>query len=354
LENRIHPDGGQIFGKMRDAFAKVHEEQPDAIQRRGVRFAGRNATLRVAGRECSEKITPPFRHLLTGEVGSPRSDLVIDVWDERETGLADPGPRVASDLTASEFGWIIGSADDRFVGCHRPYLSTWMDRSSQHIVACTSDSRRLALYERAKPLLFPLLLWHCDRGTEVIHGALVEKEGGGVLFAGREETGKSTSALACMAAGFNYLGDDYIALEDLGHGAFVGHSLYNSAWLDREHVSRFPELMRHVMPGTSRKGPIVLSEVMPDRLARSAAIRFVVLPHVAADGQCRVRPASRKEALLALAPTSVVKRPCSAQSGLDKIAGLVESVPAFSVEIGNDLTRLAMQIEQLLVSGSTS
>lgn len=349
LDTQSKHNGKEAFIRMRDAFEKAIVACDESLRTYSGSLAGQHVVLRIAGVGCAERITPPLRHLLDADAATPRLDLAIDVWDEQETGCPCPEPWAEPDGTNSEFGFIMGSADDQWVGCRRPGLLAWIDRSSRRIVACIRDSGELTPYELAKPFLFPLLLWHCDRGVEVIHAALVEKGSQGVLFAGREGAGKSTAAMACLQRGFNYLGDDYVGLRSTSDGKFVGHSLYNTIWLDRSHASQFPEIASHMIPGTSQKLPVVLSEVYPDRLALFASIRFLVLPRFVDGAVCRTLPASRSEAIFALAPTSVIKRPCAGQSGLDKIAALVESVPAFTLELGADVAGLTACIDDLLV-----
>ncbi|HUF11281.1 MAG TPA: hypothetical protein VMO47_18310 [Rhodothermales bacterium] len=347
MERGTDLDGEKAFAGVFAAFQAALESCPHLVQRHACSFAGREALIRIVGLKCAERLLPPFRHLIDSGGAPSTAELVIDVWDAGETGMAYSGPVVAPDLMWSEFGFILGEESDRFVGSLRPNLFAWSDRSAGRIVACTPDSGLLALNERAKPLLFPLLLWHGDRDAEVIHAGLVERDGQGVLFGGREGAGKSTAALACLEAGFSYLGDDYIGLRTADHG-FLGYSLYNSAWLEPTHASLFPSIKGRMIDGRQKKLPVVLSEIRPDRLGRVASIRAIVLPQMAESASCVIVPASKREAFLALAPTSLVKRPFSRQSGMDKLGRLVESVPAYRLRFGNDLKEVAARIDEVL------
>lgn len=340
------------FAKMRDAFVEAQDSRVGGRWQSACRFAGREARIRVVGSGCAETITAPFRHVLLENSTKSLPELTIDIWDARETGTEFPGHQTESDQVSSEYGLITGDATSRFFGCHRPGMLSWMDRSSQHIVACTADSRHLELYERAKPLLFPLMMWHCDHDVEIIHSAFVEDGGQGVLFAGQGGAGKSTAALTCLEAGFKYLGDDYIGLQGLDNGSFIGHSVYNTAWMEPDHARSFPALLPHVAAGTLPKLPVVLSDVYPQQIGTSAEIRFILLPRLFDGPSCRVRPAHPGETLLALAPSSLIKRPCSGASGFDKIARLVEQVPSYFIEIGSDLSDLPTLVREILSSGA--
>ena len=64
----------------------------------------------------------------------------------------------------------------------------------------------------------------------------------GALVVGGPGAGKSTTALACAASGFGFLGDDHIGIEEADDGGFFGHSLYSTARLSSEQLVLNPEL----------------------------------------------------------------------------------------------------------------
>lgn len=343
--------GDTAFKRMCSAFEQALNTHPNRFWESCCTFAGQYAHIRIVGRELAKHIRRPFRHLLTQKVIATAQHLRIDLWDESETAIRYPGdpvdfsgPRLHS---SPEYGFIIGSPNERFVGCQRPKIVTWFDRATQHIIGCISNSNQFSLYERAKPLLFPLLLWHRDQDVQVIHAALVAQNGQGVLFVGRGGTGKSTAALACVDAGFDYLGDDYIGL-GVDKDLFIGYSIYNSAWLESNHVSHFPRFAPYLIQGRHGKLPILLSQVFPHRLVRAAPIHVVVIPRLVDGGLSRTCPASKWEALFALAPTSLIKRPWSGVHNLNKLAGLVEQVPSYWLDLGIDLESIHECVRQLL------
>jgi hypothetical protein len=288
---------------------------------------------------------------------SDEAQLEIDIWDQDETSISCPAEfepvekHIAGSTWYVEFGLILGSSDDAFVGCQRPQVFAWYSRETQHLVCCIQTSENLPLYDLGKPLLFPLLLWHSDQGMEVIHTCLISKGGQGVLFAGRGWVGKSTSALACIEGGFSYLGDDYIALERIGVGSFAGHSLYSSTWLMANHLTRFPKLIPHAIYARDpeqEKSLVFLSDVYSAQLRTVAPIRIIVLPRVTGALSPRARPASRAEALLALAPKSLILLPSSGAKGMENLVQLVEHVPCFWLELGQDLSEVPNRIEELI------
>ena len=345
------------FRIMRGAFEQALSNQPERIHESWYGFARYSVLIRVVGRSLAKYTIEPFAHLQTGETLSDVPALTIELWDESETGVSCPvGPLVPSDDRESiwqvEGGGFASSRDRRFVSYEFGESRAWLDRKQGHIVGWTRNGERLSLYERGKPHHRLLSVWYNDRNVQIVHAGVVSRDGHGVLFAGSGGSGKSTSTLACVSRGFGYLGDDYIGLQALQDDLFVGHSLYNSAWLEPGDSGRFPFLLPHVIQGkhpANDKLLILLSQVCPGQLHRFAPIRALVLPRVAHAPDSRLQPASKGQALLALAPSSILALvPSPGEHGLDRLVRLVEHVPAYRLELGYDLQQIPNCVEQLL------
>jgi hypothetical protein len=359
LETRPHDsDAGVVFERMRDAFAQAWTANPNKRWDSLCSFGGGTARLRVAGHGLARQMAQAFAHLwVEGDISA--ADLVIDLWDERETAVACPWEtqpvedRILNTTSYVEFGLILGALNDRFVGSQRPGVITWLDRREGRLIGSVARHDQISLYDVGKPLHFPLLLWHQDRSNEVLHGALVSRNGEGVFLAGKGGSGKSTVALACLESGFDYVGDDYIALTESGEGRFAGHALYNATWLMADHLKKFPRFLEHALYPERRseeKALVLLSQIFPERLLSRAPIRALVLPRITASPAVRVRPASRAEALFALAPSSILLRPNSGAATLEKLTRLVDAVPCWWLELDGDLAAIAGRVDEVLRS----
>src|SRR5262249_11185638 len=151
-----------------------------------------------------------------------------------------------------------------------------------------------------------------------------------------------TAALSCVRAGFDYLGDDYIAIKGLKQRNFNAYSLYNSAWLEPSG-SCFSLFTSNALQPTfshERRAVVLLSRVFPERLASSAKVSAIMIPRQVAGLTCRIRPASRGPVLLAAAPTSVICLPGSGNSSLQVIGELIASVPCYWLEMGSNLEEI--------------
>lgn len=344
------------FAAMKAAFAKAKSINSDRVCESDYLFAGRRVRVRIVGRELAEHVRRPIAHLETGDIPLPAPRLTIDLWDEKETGIPCPVVLTDDDHIGSKWnvgnGILTASAGGRFVGYQLRQSTTWLDRKAQRVVGWTAASKDLSLYERGKPLLLLLSLWYHDRDMQVIHAGMVSQNGQGVLFPGMGGSGKSTSTLACLCSGFNYLGDDYIGLQVLMDGSFVGHSLYNSTWLEPAHMAHFPPLPPHAIHGGlpgENKCLVLLSPLFSNQLSRSAPIRVLALPRIVDTLTTRYCHASKADALLRLAPSSLFAlAPRSGVREFQALVQLVERVPSYWLELGRDLTEIPHRVQDLL------
>jgi hypothetical protein len=104
-------------------------------------------------------------------------------------------------------------------------------------------------------------------------------------------------------------------------------------------------------PPEETKSVIILSQAFPERLKRSIQINALALVRVRDGAKSSVRPASKAEALLTLAPSSLLQIPNRSLgiSGFQLLANLVEQVPCYWLDIGSDFESIADHVRELLV-----
>ena len=346
-------DGADAFKVLDAAFEQATKRHPDSLHESFYTFGGRSVRMRIVGRELAKHIARPFSHLETHRGVGVVPQLTIDLWDENETSIRCQVRSAGNDRPWTEATAI--SPDGRFLGQQLPNTLTCLDLDLERIVGSMAWSERVFIYERAKPLARPLLEWHNHGDVQMIHAGLVSRDGVGVLFAGQSGSGKSTSALACLRAGFDYLGEDYVGLQRLQDGSLVGHSLYNSVFLETDDLVRFPGLIPYAIKGRpphEEKSAVLLSQVFPDRLERVVPIRALAFPSVGDGAETRVRPASKRDALVTLALSSLLRMPSPGISGFDKLAQLVEQAPCYRLELGRDLQTIPHSVEEILAEAA--
>ena len=348
----ILPEGvaRHLSAVMQLAFEQAIRRRSDRVHESLYLFGGYPVRVRVVGNQMAGQITRPFSHLKAdrSDLGDPQ--LTIDLWDESETDIRC---QVASLNGDSKFKKITAiSSEGRLIAQQLKNVLTYYDRGANRIISSAVWRDQLSVYERCKPLARPLLEWHNDSNIQMIHASLVARYGHGILFAGKSGSGKSTSALTCLCAGFQFLSEDYVGLQQVPDGSFVGYSLYNSAFLRISDLARFPSIAPYVMKGLphEKKSGVVLSDVFPDRLARVVPIRALVLPRIVDTAKPKFYLASKGEALLSIGPSSLLQIPSRrlGVGGFDKLAQLVDRVPCYWLELGRDPNSVPSLVENIL------
>ncbi len=308
--------------------------------------------MRIVGHLLAEQLRRPMEHLRAEEsTGARAPDLMVDLWDESQTGVRCPIDEASDALPRSwrvPDGEFRTSLDGRFVQFQGPGSLTWLDRATRHIVGWRATGARLAVAERSKPLSLLLSIWYASWDIQVVHAGAVARDAAGVLIGGPTGAGKSTTALTCLCAGMGYLGDDQVGVQEMDEGTFMAHSLYVSCRLERDHLRRWPALVPYASLENDDKDLVFLNEPFPAALVPSAPIQAVVLPRIVDRDQPRLLPAAKGEALLRLALSSLLMGLGSGAPGLGRLARLLEQLPTYWLELGRDLTGIPAQIDHLL------
>jgi hypothetical protein len=342
---------------MQEAFDQVRRAGARSFSQASYRMAGRVVRMRLAGSRLAPLLTQPFEHLRIPGCETARADLTIDAWDESETGVPCPRDclpgRIKPIVRSRNTGRVLGvSPDGRFLIDWRPGLLAWFDLRASHLITWHSSPDARPRDDRIRPFRLLLQAWAGLHDVQLIHAGFVARDGQGALLLGASGAGKSTSSLACLCAGFAYLGDDVIGLQELADGSFVGHSLFASGKLDRRHAERFPMLRGYGVLTPDRSGEGVLQFQLPrrfpDRLVSAAPVRVLLLPRVVDAETSGIRPASQSQALLAVAPETLKKPMNAGREGFEQLTRLVARVPSYWLELGRDIGSIPIAVEAAL------
>jgi hypothetical protein len=331
-----------LFASLEAGFERARRVGPAREQI--VALAGAPVRVEAVGSDLAEALARPFAHLVTVPEAP---ELTIALWDAGETGV-EPPPRPTPGAPAPD-GSLESSADGRFLIHARPGSVVALDRSGGRLVGCVDSASGLGLIDRARPVNVALTVWCADREMSLVHAGLVAAEGHGVLIAGASGSGKSSTALACACAGFEFLGDDTVALGVAPEGEPEGHSLYNSVTVEAGHLRGFPPVVSRAAESVAgEKSVVFLSEAQPLRMGRVTPISAIVLPVVAGSAQAPVSRVSGGEGLLRLGPSSLIRRALPPRASLARMAALVERVPSYRLELDGDLAGIPARVESVL------
>ena len=340
------------LSRMREAFARAMHQSSGLSYEFRIVLAGRQTHFRLLGQRLRTCMEVPFRHLQVGATPSVPPALTIDIWDAAECGI---DCKLGSDRNDLDQHPILKKSDDgRFFSYQLQHSLICLDRTDNAMVGKVSSAEALSLYQLGRPLHVPLSLWHKSQGIPLIHAGLVSKDRRGAIMVGAGGSGKSTCAITCALAGFNYLSDDLVGLEITGDSNYIGHSLYNSTYLEPDHLERFPSLKVRALPCKypyEKKPLVLLSQVPTIEFMSACRIHAILLPRVTANPTSSFREVSRGEALLALAPTSLlVGDRSSGREGFEKLASLVEGAPCYRLEIGTRLSDIPRAVANVLAT----
>ena len=220
------------------------------------------------------------------------------------------------------------------------------DRERRAAVFVAADADDVPGWMDRAPFRTILTWWAADHGLALLHGAAVATSDGAVVLAGTSGAGKSTTALACLAAGMQFIGDDACLIAP-GPVPTV-HSVYGLAKLEPDAARRLPGLTRFsitqgesetlVDPGSSR--------------CRQAPLRAIFLPSVTGNSATRTVKIGAADAWRTLVPTTLLEGGGVARRSLAILGEVARGVPCFRVELGEDLDGVVDTVRGVL--GSTA
>ncbi|MFC1463693.1 MAG: hypothetical protein ACFLMY_02475 [Candidatus Brachytrichaceae bacterium NZ_4S206] len=335
-------EGDCFFAQLYDAFDRA--AQRSHTQHR-VYVAGRRVRLLIAG-EGMMVLLPALAHLIAPD-DNDGDALTICLWDSASTGVKPPPPPW-NEAHYGPHGEIrdFNTAELRFAfDLGRGMLYAWS--ATRRLALCwASDARDLPAYERGAPLLPVWHWWLSGMGDALLHAAAVSDTGMGVLIVGQGGSGKSTTALACLGAGMDYLGDDYCAVS-LGARAHI-HSLFCTAKVHHDNLHRLPHLRQAHRLSEEEK---VIFDLRPDfdtRLTQRCELRAILVPAFAGRAGSSLEPVSPGLTLRALAPSTLFQLAGSSAADFARIASVVKQVPCYRLWLGEDINALPAVIKTLL------
>jgi hypothetical protein len=333
----------------------------DAVRKLGVqerifRIAGRNVAMRFAGERWPAAYSKALQHL---RISSGDAGLTLYVWD----GEMQPRNHVLRAYLFTLTNWWyeyvgprgqlldVHSGDVAAFYDPLPGLLSLLDHDRKCGFLWKRDVEQLPYFETCAPARVLLHAWLRAQDLQMVHGAAIGTDAGGVLLVGPGGSGKSTSALACLDSGLNYLSDDYCIVGREGSG-FRAYSLYGAAKLvDESDLRRFPQLAGAVFNpqrAAGDKAALFINEQRPEKLIDTFPLKAIMVPAVTGSRHTAVEPCTPSQALEALAPSTMSQMPGSGAADLAFMAQMVRVLPCYRLCAGTDLSGIPRAILELL------
>lgn len=301
--------------------------------------------VRLAGEPLAAALTPAMAHLACDETQfDSATGLSIDVWASAEVPV-----RLPPDEWLTAVSPLAAFQTPDFIYLQPDIGMLVLFRGRQAWV-CFRDASAIPTWERTMPLRVVLNAWVQRSGQQIVHGAAIANERHAVLLAGRGGSGKSSTALSCLASpSLSWLGDDLCLLQS---GAQVHVcSLYNSLKLWQENLPRFHDVELPLSADSlqlPQKPTFFLFPQYRQKLAHRRPLSAVLLPRITGGSHTRIVAATAADAWRALVPSTVNVIIGNQQAIAAGVTRLVERLPIYWLELGVERAEIAAAIEQFL------
>ncbi|MCW5889819.1 MAG: hypothetical protein KIT14_04640 [bacterium] len=346
MEAHAADDPSLAFFARTRRVARAAIDAAGAVERTYA-IAGHAVTVRAAGAALADLLGGALAQRRSAPAAAPA--LVVECWDGATSGL-EPPPFPWSLPSHLRRGELPGATSARIGATLQPQdrCLGLVDRVERRAVWWAAAAA-LPVHQQGSPLRDLLHAWLADAGLTLTHAAAVGRGGRCVLLPGRSGSGKSTTALAALAAGFDLLGDDYVVVDA---PARTAHALYSFGKLTPDGLARLPALAPDVVvaPRGDEKALVDLRPRHAARLPHALPIAGVVLPRITGTPETRAQRGTAGAALAALAPSTVFQLPGGGGRELAALAGLVRTMPVWELQLGTTLPGVAAALDAILAA----
>ncbi len=311
-------------------------------------IAGKNIQLCFYSPSLAKKIPLSFEHHAIGN--GEDIALTIHLWDGSKKDNM-PAPWTHAKYFEQETN-TKKEISDGFLGAYlgEQTLNLY-DRESNTAYFWTRDGETLPDWITAAPLRTIFNWFFSENNIHLVHGGAVGIGEKAVLLSARGGSGKSTTSLSCLLSGMSYLADDYVGIE-IGEKITL-HSLFSSVKITPDTLPKFPDFKDKIWNKTTFGGPlddgkavIFLQNLFPKQLIKKATLSAIFIPVI--KKETRITPASKIQAMLALAPTTIFQLPLAGANKMEEFKKILNSAPCYFLELGPDIRNVPEVIKNFL------
>lgn len=187
-----------------------------------------------------------------------------------------------------------------------------------------------------------------DRG--MIHAGTLGHNGQGVFLAGAGGAGKSGTTLSGILNGLESAGDDYVAVR-VGPGEIETRPVLRLMKQDAAGLRRLGlQSDQRVFEGPNwqSKFEFDFENVMPGSRAQRLAMHAILLPQISAAQVSSFFPASGREAMMSLAPSSLYQLYGTWKEDFALLASLARALPAYRLILSEDPAEISGAIRNFI------
>ena len=331
-----------VYERFRQAIGNVGEVRHD------YRIAGTTVRLSFAGTRLVPTLTRALEHHKIDPVDAP--DATFCLWDSvatRITMLRPPCDREGF----SDRGdlWGFNSRRIKTAFHYHDYSVNLFDHQRRTGIYWVQNAELLPYWVLASPLRTLFHWWMERNGRQLVHAAAVGVDERALLIVGKGGLGKSSTALTCLEAGLEFLGDDYVIVRHDPKPTVYG--LYATAKLNPWDIGRFealrPFLHRPDVPA-DEKAVLFLHPHCRERLRTEMPLEAIAVPRVVDRDETVLLPEADAVVHQAASFTTMSQLPYAGNHTHQLFTALCAKLPGHRIELGKDRRRLSVAIVEFL------
>jgi hypothetical protein len=333
----------QYFDQVLLLFHSLSSYHTDQLS-----LAGRSIHLCTPSMGLRDRLLPSLEHLVdTGILNQP--DLTIWYAEDKDLHQKLKAPPWYG-FNAQGYNETICQDDIQL------FFQPWQtqlflySRSKKIGIYWVQQTNEVPWWECTFSFRILFHFWTRDLPAQLVHAGAMAKDGTGVLITGQSGSGKSTSCLNLLRAGYDYLGDDYVWIE-LSEQTTV-YSLYQTAKIEAENLKeRFLDWKPYITNKADyqqQKAIFHIRNLFPSAGIHSSRIKAILLPKVFDQNRTRFIKVSPSNALMAMAPTTLHHLPHNRQISYQKLMKISSSLPSYQWQLGADKEQFTESFHEFL------
>ena len=338
-------------------FESVHERYRQAVGNAGevhrdYRIAGTIVRLSFAGERLVPYLTRALEHLRIEPVETP--DATFCVWDSVSTRVSMLTPPCDREAFSDRGDlWGFNSRRIKTAFHYHDFSVNLFDHDRRTGIYWVQNAALLPYWVLASPLRTLFHWWMERHGCQLVHAAAVGVGERALLAVGKGGLGKSSTALACLEAGFQFMGDDYVIVRN--HPRPTVYGLYATAKINREDVDRFaslrPHLNRQEVPA-EEKAVLFLHPAFSGQLRKEMPLEAIAVPRVVDREDTELKPEAESVVREAASFTTMSQLPYAGDHTHRLFTALCDTLPGYRIELGRNRGRLTAAVRTFLSDGA--
>lgn len=343
----LRPSADQVYHRLAAVFEQRYAVS--AVEAAILQIGDCLVELRTTSLALRRQVLRPL--VCPVVAAGDQSDLSVDLVDLGDDLLPElPWTPLHSSLEQQTFEYAEGPY---LFTRHGDVLLTAFDQEAGRTVGLIHAPIGWPLRHYKQGVFITLYQQLRRRGIYLIHASSVTQAGRAVLITGHSGAGKTSTMLACVAAGYQFLGDDTTLLQRTPAGAVDVIALLSTLDVTDKTVAWYPELVSHLSTERSHTGKhqIILAEAYPASVATGGHVVAILAPEITDQAHTSLAPMSKASLLSELLFYSVdLQDPALARRHLEFLAQAVEQIPVYRLLLGSDRPQIPQVIGELLVA----